>query len=69
LFEGEGITVYPSPTSTDLQAIPWQTRAWLTGREAVGVVWIALEELGVPYEWTARLSKWVYSPLASPEEN
>ena len=60
LFEGEGINVYPSPTSTDLQAIPWQTRAWLTAREVVGIVWIGMEELGVPYEWTTQLSHWVY---------
>jgi uncharacterized SAM-binding protein YcdF (DUF218 family) len=62
LFEGEGLTVYPSPTNTDLSAIPWQTRAWLTAREVVGIVWIGLEELGLPYEWTAILSYLVYGP-------
>ena len=60
LFEAEGITVHPSPTSTDLAAISWQPRAWLTVREAVGIVWIVLEEVGVPYEWTVQLSRWVY---------
>jgi uncharacterized SAM-binding protein YcdF (DUF218 family) len=67
LFEGKGITVYPSPTSTKLSAIPWQTRAWLTAREVVGIVWIGLEEIGVPYEWTTLLSRWVYGPVTTPE--
>jgi uncharacterized SAM-binding protein YcdF (DUF218 family) len=69
LFEGRGITVYPSPTSTNLSAIPWQTRAWLTVREAVGIVWMGLEEIGVPYEWTTLLSRWVYSPSTTAETN
>jgi uncharacterized SAM-binding protein YcdF (DUF218 family) len=60
LFQDQGIAVFPSPTSTDLDAIPWKDRAWLTAREAVGIAWIGLSELGVPYEWTARLSRWVY---------
>lgn len=69
LFEGEGLTVYPSPTNTDLAAIPWWTRAWLTAREAVGIVWIGLEELGVPYEWTVLLSHLVYGSPTTPEAN
>jgi uncharacterized SAM-binding protein YcdF (DUF218 family) len=60
LFEGQGITVHPSPTSTDLAAIPRKTRAWLTAREAVGIVWIYLEEAGVSYDWTLPLSSWIY---------
>lgn len=67
LFEGEGIMVHPSPTSTRLGAIPWRTRAYLTAREAVGIVWIGLEELGVPYEWTIPLSRWVYGLPVAPE--
>jgi uncharacterized SAM-binding protein YcdF (DUF218 family) len=66
-FESEGLTVYPSPTNTDLSSIPWQTRAWLTARETVGIVWIGLEELGIPYDWTVPLSRWVYQPWPSPE--
>ena len=69
LFEGQGITVYPSPTSTDLAAIPWPSRAWLTAREAAGIVWIGLEEIGVPYDWTLPLSRWIYGPRATPGEN
>jgi uncharacterized SAM-binding protein YcdF (DUF218 family) len=69
LFEAEGITTYPSPTSTDLGAIPWRTRAWLTAREAVGIVWTALEEVGVPYEWTIPLSRFVYGSPAALEAN
>lgn len=66
LFEGQGIAVYPSPTSTDLRAIPWPTRAWLTTREAIGILWIGLEEVGVPYEWTIALSRWIYGLPATP---
>ncbi len=69
LFEGEGITVYPSPTSTDLAAIPWKTRLWLTAREAVGIAWIGLEDLGVPYEWTLPLSRLVYGSSPSPSQS
>jgi len=69
LFEGQGTTVYPSPTNTDLTSIPWRTRMWLTAREAVGIVWIGLEEIGVPYEWTHSLSRWVYGPQTNPEVN
>jgi uncharacterized SAM-binding protein YcdF (DUF218 family) len=63
LFELQGITVYPSPTSTDLASIPWRTRAWLTAREAVGIVWAVLGELGVPVDWSIPLSRWVYGTL------
>lgn len=62
LFEGQGLTVYPSPTNTDLSAIPWRTRAWLTARETAGILWLTLEDLGVPYEWTGLLSQLVYAP-------
>jgi uncharacterized SAM-binding protein YcdF (DUF218 family) len=67
LFEEQGIHAYPSPTSTDLGAIPWKTRAWLTAREAVGIVWIYLEEAGVPYDWTLPLSRLVYGLAVTPE--
>ena len=69
LFEDQGITIYTSPTSIDLKAIPWRTRAWLTAREAVGIVWIGLEELGVPYEWTSELSRAIYGPPMAPGAN
>jgi uncharacterized SAM-binding protein YcdF (DUF218 family) len=69
LFEKQGITTYPSPTSIDLAAIPWPARAWLTAREAAGIVWIGLEEIGVPYEWTVPLSHWIYGPPATPGTN
>jgi uncharacterized SAM-binding protein YcdF (DUF218 family) len=69
LFKGQGLTVYPSPTNTELEAIPWRTRAWLTGREAVGIIWIGLEEIGLPYEWTTLLSHLVYGQPAPPEAN
>lgn len=69
LFEAEGMTIYPSPTNTYLSSIPWRTRAWLTAREAVGIVWIALEQLGLPEEWMAPVSRWVYGPQAIPRVN
>jgi uncharacterized SAM-binding protein YcdF (DUF218 family) len=69
LFESQGIAAYPSPTSTNLKAIPWDTRAWLTAREAVGITWIGLEEMGLPYEWTIPLSRLVYGLPATPEAN
>jgi len=69
LFEAQGISVYPSPTNTDLTTIPWRTRAWLTAREAVGIVSIGLEELGLPADWTHLLSRWVYGPWSTAELN
>lgn len=66
LFEGQGITVYPSPTSTDLAAIPWLSRAWLTIREATGILQIGLESMGLPSNWTRQLSRWVYGPSTPP---
>jgi uncharacterized SAM-binding protein YcdF (DUF218 family) len=65
LFEEQGIKVYPSPTSTDLDAIPWRSRAWLSIREAVGILWLGLDAFGVSYDWTAQLSHWVYGSRAT----
>jgi uncharacterized SAM-binding protein YcdF (DUF218 family) len=65
-FEDEGLVVYTSPTSTDLSAIPWRTRAVLTVRETVGILWIYLEQVGIPYEWTTPLSRWVYGLAPTP---
>jgi uncharacterized SAM-binding protein YcdF (DUF218 family) len=67
LFEAQGLAAYPSPTNTDLAAIPWRTRAWLTARETAGIVWIALEDMGVPYEWTGLLSHLVYGQAPAIE--
>ncbi len=69
LFETQGISVFPSPTNTDLVTIPWRTRAWLTAREAVGIVSISLEEFGVPADWTYLLSRWVYGPWSTAGAN
>jgi len=63
LFEQQGITVRPSPTNTDLAAIPWASRAWLSVREATGIVSIALEGWGLPHDWTTQLSHWIYGSL------
>jgi uncharacterized SAM-binding protein YcdF (DUF218 family) len=64
LFEAQGLTVYPSPTSTDLEEIPWRTRGWLTARETVGILWLTLEDVGLPPEWTTPLSHLVYGATA-----
>lgn len=69
LFEAQNISVYPSPTNTDLRTIPWRIRAWLTAREAVGIVSIGLEEFGLPADWTHFLSRWVYGPWSTAELN
>ena len=67
LFEGQGITVYASPTSTDLAAIPWRSRAWLSAREAVGIISSTLETWGLPRGWATQLSRWIYGPPAGPD--
>lgn len=69
LFEDQGIAIYPSPTNTHLAAIPWRTRAWLTLREVVGILWLGLEDAGVPYEWSVPLSRWVYGSRLVPDAN
>lgn len=69
LFETLGIVAYPSPTNSDLAAIPWRDRAWLTTREAVGILRNGLEDLGLPHEWTVPLSRWVYGPPATSGAN
>jgi uncharacterized SAM-binding protein YcdF (DUF218 family) len=66
LFSAESITTYCSPTNTNLSAIPWRTRVYLTMREVVGITWITLERLGIPYDWTVPLSRLVYGPPANP---
>lgn len=61
LFEREGLTVYTSPTTTDVAriALPWRTYYIL--REGVGILWPYLEEAGFPPTWTATLQQWVYT--------
>ena len=62
LFEAKGVDVYTSPTSTRLDMIPFGARAGLTARETAGILWIAIERLGLPSEWTARLSQLICGP-------
>jgi uncharacterized SAM-binding protein YcdF (DUF218 family) len=69
LFQGQGLTVYPSPTNTNLGSIPLRERARLTSREAMGIVWAGLEAAGLPDEWTAILSPYVYRPSGFEEAN
>ncbi len=60
-FEREGLTVYTSPTTTDVDgiALPW--RIYYTLRESMGVLWPYLEKAGFPPTWTAALQAWVYT--------
>jgi uncharacterized SAM-binding protein YcdF (DUF218 family) len=60
-IEKEGLTVYTSPTNTDVDgiALPW--RVYYTIREGVGILWPYLEEVGFPPTWTATLQRWVYA--------
>jgi uncharacterized SAM-binding protein YcdF (DUF218 family) len=69
LFRDQGLTVYTSPTNTNLASIPLRERAWLTSREAGGIVWGSLEAAGLPAEWTAILSPYVYRPASTEEAN
>jgi uncharacterized SAM-binding protein YcdF (DUF218 family) len=66
LFEGQGMTVYTSPTSTNLSAIPWGHRAWLTAREAAGIAWLGLESLGLPEAWPTLLRRWIQDSFRMP---
>jgi uncharacterized SAM-binding protein YcdF (DUF218 family) len=69
LFVGQGLTVYPSPTNTNLGSIPWRERARLTSRETLGILWASLEAIGVPDKWTSILSQRVYRPSGIGEPN
>jgi uncharacterized SAM-binding protein YcdF (DUF218 family) len=69
LFQGQGLTIHPSPTNTDLSSIPVQERARLTSREAMGIIWASLEAAGLPDEWTAILSAYVYRSSKPREAN
>ena len=59
-FEREGIVVYTSPTTTDVDGIAQPWRACYTVREGAGILWPYLEQMGFPAQWTARLQRLVY---------
>jgi uncharacterized SAM-binding protein YcdF (DUF218 family) len=60
-FEQEGLTVYTSPTNTNVDDIDLQLRAYYTIRESLGILWPFLEQLGLSPQWTASLEELVYS--------
>ena len=60
-FEREGLTVYTSPMTTDVDDIGLRWRGYYMIRECAGILWPYLEQLGFPPEWTASLHEWVYS--------
>lgn len=59
-FEKEGLVVYTSPTTTDVDSIRPLLRAYYTIREGVGILWPYVEAAGFPSTWTAALQEWVY---------
>jgi uncharacterized SAM-binding protein YcdF (DUF218 family) len=59
--EREGLTVYTSPTTTDVDRIDLPLRGYYTLRECAAILWPYLEQAGFPPEWTATLEDWVYS--------
>jgi uncharacterized SAM-binding protein YcdF (DUF218 family) len=60
-FEREGLTVYTSPTTTDVDSIDLPWRGYYTMREGAGILWPDLEEAGLSQEWTSALHEWVYA--------
>jgi uncharacterized SAM-binding protein YcdF (DUF218 family) len=60
-FEKEGLTVYTSPTTTNLDLIDLPLRGYYTFREGVGILWPYFEDAGLPEEWTDALQEYIYS--------
>jgi uncharacterized SAM-binding protein YcdF (DUF218 family) len=60
LFEQQGITVYTSPTNTDLTAIPLRWRLGYDVREALFIAWTEMEALGLPPDWGESLHRRLY---------
>jgi uncharacterized SAM-binding protein YcdF (DUF218 family) len=60
-FEKEGLVVYTSPTTTNVDSIDLWLRGYYTIREATGILWPYLEKAGFSEEWTSALEEWVYS--------
>jgi uncharacterized SAM-binding protein YcdF (DUF218 family) len=60
-FEKEGLTVYTSPTATDLDRIDLPLRGYYTFREGVGILWPYFEGAGLPKEWTDALQEYIYA--------
>ena len=58
-FRHEGIEVYPSPTTTEVERISLPLRAYYAGREAAAILWSIAEDWGAPREWTAQLQVWL----------
>ena len=60
-FEQEGLTVYTSPTTTNVGDIDLPLRGYYMIREGAGIIWPYLEHAGLPEGWTAALQEWVYA--------
>jgi len=60
-FEREGLTVYTSPTTTDVERIDLPLRCYYAIREGFGILWPYLEQMGFRSEWTDILHEWIYS--------
>jgi uncharacterized SAM-binding protein YcdF (DUF218 family) len=60
-FEREGLTVYTSPTTTNVAGIDLPLRGYYAVREGFGILWPYLEQMGFRAEWTDTLHEWIYS--------
>jgi uncharacterized SAM-binding protein YcdF (DUF218 family) len=60
-FEKEGLTVYTSPTTTDVDSIDLPMRGYYTIREGAGIIWPYLEAAGLPQDCTSLLHDWLYA--------
>jgi len=60
-FERQGLTVYTSPTTTNVDGIDLPFRTYYAIREAAGILWPYLHQMGFRSEWTLALQEWVYS--------
>jgi uncharacterized SAM-binding protein YcdF (DUF218 family) len=58
LFAQQGLTVYTSPTNTNLAAIPPLWRLAYDAREALFSTWAGLQRWGVPKSWGDTVQGW-----------
>jgi len=59
LFRQEGIETYPSPTSTQVQQIPWRWRMYYAAREAALLVFDFFSPDGRLPAWMLRVQRWL----------
>ena len=57
-FHRQGIEVFTSPTTTDVNRIMLPLRIYYTAREAVAIALSQMDHLGLPDAWTTKLQVW-----------